>query len=115
MLAEHMYSFVLKMMQDLIKEASCIAVTCDEFTTIDNSFWLCLHAYIMQYWTRKLLLLTLQKIDLDGYTCDALLAFIIGILSHHRKMEPSEVAEKLICFGADGISSFQGYRTGVSK
>ena len=115
MLVEYMYTFVQKKVQDLIKEASYIVVTCDQSTAIDNSLWLCLHVYVMQYWTRKSLLVTLQKLDSQGYTSDVLLAVIIGILSHHGKMEPNHIAEKLICFGANGVSSFQGCRTGMSK
>ena len=90
-------------------------MTCDESTAVDNTSWLCLHVYVMQNWSRKSLLLTLQKLDSDGYIADSLLAVITGILAHHGKMEPDEIAAKLICFGADGVSLFQGYRNGVSK
>ena len=128
-----------KKIQELIGEASYIAVTCDESTAVDNTSWLCLHVYVMQNWSRRPLLLTLQKLDSDGYTADSLLAVITGILAHHGKMEPDgyiadsllavitgilahhgkmepdEIAAKLICFGGDGVSSFQGCRNGVSK
>ena len=60
----------------------------------------------MQEWYKKPLLLTLQKLDLDGYIGDALLAIIIGILVHRTKIEPNKIATKLICFGVDGINSF---------
>ena len=90
-------------------------MTCDESTAVDNTSWLCLHVYVMQNWNRKLLLLTLQKLDSNGYIADLLLAVITCILAHHGKTEPHEIAAKLICFGADGISSFQGCRNGVSK
>ena len=83
MLYEHMYTFVQKKMQELISEASYLAVTCDETTAVDNSSWLCLHVYVMENWSRKPLLLTLQKLDSDGYTSDSLLAVTIGILTHH--------------------------------
>ena len=106
MLSEHMYTFVQKRMQKLISEASYLAVTCDKTTTVDNSLWLCLHVYIMENWGQKPLLLTLQKLDLDGYTSNSLLAVIIGILIHHRKIEANQIAAKLTCFGANGVSSF---------
>ena len=115
MLSEHMYTFVQKRMQELISEASYLAVTCDETTAVDNSSWLCLHVYVMENWGWKPLLLTLQKLKSDGYTSDSLLAVIIGILTHHGKIEAHQIAAKLICFGADGVSSFQGCRNGVSK
>ena len=90
-------------------------MTCDESTAVDNTSWLCLHVYVMQNWSRKPLLLTLQKLDSDGYTAISLLAVITGILAHHGKTEPDEIVAKLICFGADGVSLFQGCRNGVSK
>ena len=99
----------------MIGEASDIVVTCDESTAVDNTSWLCLHVYVMHNWSRKPLLLTLQKLDSDGYTADSLLTVITGILAYHSKMELEQIAAKLICFGADGVSSFQGCRNEVSK
>ena len=61
------------------------------------------------------MLLTLQKLDSHGYIADALLTVIAGILAYHGKMEPYKIVAKLIYFGADGVSSFQGCRNGVSK
>ena len=104
-----------KKMQQLIGEASYIAVTCDESTAVDNTSWLCLSVYVMHNWNRKRLLLTLQKLDSDGYTADSLLTVITGILAHHGKMEPEQIVAKLICFRANGVSSFQGCRNGISK
>ena len=102
-------------MLQLIGEASYIAVTCDESTTVDNTSWLCLHVYVMHNWNRKPLLLTLQKLDSNGYIVDSLLTMITRILAYHGKMEPEQIVAKLIYFGADGASSFQGCRNGVSK
>ena len=42
--------FVQKRMQELISEASYLAVTCDETTAVDNSSWLSLHIYVMENW-----------------------------------------------------------------
>ena len=102
-------------MQELISEALYLAVTCDETIVVDNSLWLCLHVYGIENWGQKPLLQTLQKSNLDGYTSDSFLAVIIGILTHHGKIKADEIAAKLICFGADGVSSFQNCRNGVSK
>ena len=107
--------FVQKRMQDLINEVLYIVVTYDESIAVDSSLWLCLHVYVMENWDRKPLLLTLQKLDFDGYTFDSLLGVIIGILSHHGKIEADQIATKLISFGVNGISSFQGCKNGVSK
>ena len=93
-------------MQDLICEAFYIAITCDESTSVDNSSWLGLHVYVMENWAKKPLLLTLQKLDSNGYKLDSLLVVIIGILSHRAKMKANQITTKLICFGPDGMNSF---------
>ena len=36
-------------------------------------------------------------------------------MSHYEKMELNQIIAKLICFGAHGMSSFQGCKNGVSK
>ena len=102
-------------MQQLIGDASYIAVTCDESTAMDNTSWLCLHVYVMHNWNRKPLLLTLEKLDSNGYTFDSLLTMTTRILAYHGMMEPNQIVAKLICFGADGVSSFQECRNRVSK
>ena len=102
-------------MQDLISKASYIVVACKKSTDVDNNSWLCLHVYVMENWARKPLLLTLQKLDSNGYTSDLFLGVIIGILSHHGKMEANQIVAKLICFGADGMSSFHHCKNGVSN
>ena len=53
MLSEDMYTFVQKRMQDLISEASYIAITCDKSTVVDNTSWLCLHVYMIENKARK--------------------------------------------------------------
>jgi hypothetical protein len=35
-------------------------------------------------------------------------------LIHEGNLTREEIACKLICFGADGVSTFQGYKTGVT-
>ena len=60
----------------------------------------------MDNWARKPLLLTLQKLNSKGYIIDALLAMIISNLAHHSQIEDNQIAAKLVCFGADDISSF---------
>ena len=98
MLSEHMYTFVQKRMQELISEASYLAVTCDETTAVDNSLWLCLQVYVMENWGQTPLLLTLQKLESNGYISYSLQAGIIGILTHHGKIEADQIATKIICF-----------------
>ena len=67
----------------------------------------------MQNWSNKSLLLRLQKSNSNGHRADALFVITI-IFSHREKMEANQIAAKLICFGVDGVSSFQECRNGVS-
>lgn len=115
MMATHMYDFVKQKMRDLINAASYIAVTCDESTGVDNTSWMAFYVYVMQNWSRKPLLITLQKLEADGATADALLSTITGILELHVGLDRDAIASKLVCFGADGVSAFQGHKKGVSK
>jgi hypothetical protein len=40
---------------------------------------------------------------------------IVTSLSWHGGLVDSAVAERLVCFGTDGVSVFQGYRSGVTQ
>ena len=90
----------------MIAQACYIVVTCDESMAVDNTSWLCLYVYIVHNWGRKPLPITLQKLESNGSTVDSLLIVITRILASHGKMEPHEIATKLMCFGVDGVSSF---------
>jgi hypothetical protein len=39
---------------------------------------------------------------------------IVTSLNWHGRLVDSAVAERLVCFGADGMSVFQGSRSGVT-
>ena len=61
------------------------------------------------------MLLTLQKLDYDGYTINVLMVVITWILAYYGKMECHEIVAKLICVEADGVSSFLGCKKEMSK
>lgn len=60
------------------------------------------------------LLITLQKLESDGATADNLTALLVGVLGVRGDLDHHEIATKLVCFGADGVSAFHGCRTGVT-
>jgi len=68
----------------------------------------------MQEWVRVPLLITLQKLESDGATVDNLTALLIGIVGVCCGLDELVIATKLVCFGADGISTFQGCRIRVT-
>lgn len=114
LMAEHMYSFVQEKIKAMIKSAQFIALTCDETTGVDNCSYIVVHVYIMLDWVRVPLLLTLQKLESDGATADNLTTLLMGIVGVRGDLDALAIATKLVCFGADGVSAFQGCRTGVT-
>jgi hypothetical protein len=50
----------------------------------------------------------------DGSTANNLTELLMGALSTKGGLADEDVAAKLLCFGADGVSAFQVKRTGVT-
>jgi hypothetical protein len=99
---------------DLAK-ANYISASADEVTTVDGSTWLSVHVYVCQNFMRVPILLSLQHVT-EGSNTDNLTDMISTSLSYHGGMDgEGSVAEKLICFGADGAVVFQGARSGVTS
>jgi len=69
----------------------------------------------MNDWERLPLLISIQKLKSDGATANNLTAILTIALEVHAGLTPPLIASKLIYFGADGVSAFQGKRKGVSK
>jgi len=52
LMASHIYDFVKKRMREIIGAATCVALTCDETSIVDNTSWMAIHMYVMQNWAR---------------------------------------------------------------
>jgi hypothetical protein len=50
----------------------------------------------------------------DGATANNLTELLMWSLSYKGGLDDDAIASKLLCFGADGVSAFQGKRTGVT-
>jgi hypothetical protein len=50
----------------------------------------------------------------DGATANNLTELLMNSLSFKGGLDEATIASKLICFGADGVSAFQGKKTGVT-
>ena len=112
-MAEHIYDFVKQKIKSVVSDATFLALSADETTAKDNTSWIAIHAYVMINWCRVPLLLTIQKIDSSGTTANNLMNLIVSTLSA-RGGADTDSAQKLLCFGADEVSSFQGVKTGVT-
>jgi hypothetical protein len=51
----------------------------------------------------------------SGATANNLTEILMGALSINCGLEAANIASKLICFGADGASAFQGSKNGIVK
>jgi hypothetical protein len=98
-----------------VKAARFIVVTADETSTVDNTSWIVIHVYVMEHWGRVSHLCSLQKIESDGATANNLTQTLMGALSINCGLEAADIASKLVCFGVDGASAFQGSKNGVLK
>jgi hypothetical protein len=103
-----------KMKETLVK-ANYVAISCDEVTTVDNQQWLCIHAYTCSSAkTRDSHLLFLGRVT-EGGNANNLKEMILFALRYHGGLDGDQIAQKVISFGADGASVFQGRTNGVTK
>lgn len=113
-MAEHVYDFVKQKIKLLVTGATYFALSANETSACDNTSWIAIHAYVVVTWCHVPLLLTIRKMESDGATTNNLTAVIMETLRVGGGVADSEIAEKLLCFGADGVSSFQGVKSGVT-
>ncbi len=76
-------------------------------STIDNQFWLSLHYYVVQNWVRIPILISLNMM-LEGSSSDNLTKVIMEALTIGGGLQKYQIAQKLICFGVDGVNVFKG-------
>ncbi len=88
-------------------------MSCDEVTIVDNQNWLLVHLYVIDGWKQVLILLNLQRV-LDGAIFANLIKLIIQSLVEFGGMTKTDVANKLVCFGTNGVKIFQGLKNGVT-
>ena len=113
-MVEHLYNFFKQKIRSLVSTAMFFALSADETTACNNTSWIAIHAYIMVNWYHVLLLLTIQKMDSNGATANKLTSVIMATLIAGGEISDIEIAGKLLCFGADGVSTFQGLKSGVT-
>jgi hypothetical protein len=112
-MGEHLHGCVLAALKAVVQSARIISISADEVTAIDNTSWVGVHVYAMQSWERVPYLLHLSCVSESG-TSDHLTNVIMHALLSKGGLAREEIASKLVCFGADGVSTFQGPKTGVT-
>jgi hypothetical protein len=87
-------------------------VNCDELTTIKNQSWLFVHAYVTNDWKQLPLLLNMYKV-VDETIADNMTSLIAKNLGQHAGLSEIDIASKLVCFGANGVTICHGVKSGV--
>jgi hypothetical protein len=112
-MAEHLHACVLVALKVVIQSARIISISADEVTAVDNTSWVGVHVYAMRSWERMPYLLHLSS-GSESSTSDHLTNVIMHALLDEGGLSCEEIASKLVCFGGDGVSTFQGTKTGVT-
>jgi len=112
-MADSMCKQMKEVMKQKVSGAHFVAITCDEVTIVDNGSWICIHAYIVENFIRIPYLISLERL-VDGSGADALTLVIMKTLQCGGNLSSDEISRKLVCFGADGLNTFQGAKSGVT-
>ncbi|KAG0574114.1 hypothetical protein KC19_VG235400 [Ceratodon purpureus] len=97
----------------IIANAPYFFISADEVTSIDHQSRLSLPICVVVGFKRVSILLALQHL-VEENGAIAVLEAILTNLNHHGGLLRNQIAEKRVTFGADGVSVFQGSRTGVT-
>jgi len=73
-----------------------------------------IHAYVMQNWVKLPMMISLQVI-VYGARVDNLTIVIMEALQNGEGLSSTIIIKKLLCFGANGVSTFKGIKTRVIK
>jgi hypothetical protein len=76
-----------------------------EVTTIYNQSSLSMHLYIVEAWKWVAILFNLQKV-VDGSTSNTMTSMIVENLTEFGGLIESDLTNKLVCFGIDGVTNF---------
>jgi hypothetical protein len=89
-------------------------LTYDEVTIVDNQIWIFVHVYVVNKdYFHLPYLLALERVE-GGTGSNNLTKLITSFWKEHGGMSRKDIQAKLLCFGIDGASDFQGNRNEVT-
>jgi hypothetical protein len=112
-IAECLHDVVLQRTKEVISSTKFISFSCDEVTSQSRESWASFTAYIVVIWERRPIPLLVTRLY-DGASSAILLATLLDTLEQYGGLPCPDIASKLVSFGANGVSVFQGVRTGVT-
>jgi hypothetical protein len=74
-------------------------------TTINNGFWICVHAYVVDGWTKVPMLICVDQI-VDGSGSNNLNEVIMNYMMKGGGLSWEKLSKKRLCFGVDGMNVF---------
>ena len=101
-------------MKEKIKQSHFIALSLDEVTIIDNTFWVCMHVYTVNNLFRQPSLLSIAKLNY-GVTTKKLYDLLKSTLIDYGGMDNMEIAKNLVCVRLDGALVMQGHKGDIFK
>ena len=96
------------------KDLNFIALSLDEVTKIDNTSWVCMHVYTINFFCHQPFLLSIAKLNCSA-TAKNLYEFLKTTLIESRGLDSMEISKMLVCVGADGALVMQGHKGGLCK
>jgi len=110
---EYLHMCVMSTLKSIIQFVRVVSISVDEVIVIDNTSWIGIHVYTVESWERVLHLLHLSYVS-ESDTTNHLTNVIMSALLEEGRLICKQIALKLVSFGADRVSTFQGPKIGVS-
>ncbi len=100
-------------MKVVLQQIIFISINYDEVTTMDNQSQISTHAYVVENWKRQLVLLNFERVVNRGTSNNIIIAIVCS-LTNLGSLLMVNVVNKVVCFGADDVTIFQGLKTCVT-
>jgi hypothetical protein len=104
-ITKHFQNQILVINRVVICGTRFVALTCDEITTFDNQSSISIHGYCVQDWCHIFVLLLVEHI-VEGSNAQKLTKVILAALINFGGMIEKEIANQLLCFGANSVNIF---------
>ena len=85
--------------KEVMQTSRFFSITCDEVTTLDTQSWISIHGYVCQDWTRKPMLLSLERV-MEGTGSDNLTTVIVDAIKNCGGLERTQLCSRFASFGA---------------
>ncbi len=107
-MARAMHNVVSRQMKMVLQQNRFISISYDKITTINNQFGFLCMPMLLQNWKRQpffLLFLELERV-VDKGTSSNITIVIVYCLIDSCGLSMLDIANKVVCFGANGVIVF---------